>query len=82
MPSQGRAGRGKVCDSKRHGQGGGEALRPCSFTGMDPRHRSPYAGNPVHLQQGSAFLEECYGADMHRLESLLGRRLPWRWLNA
>jgi hypothetical protein len=30
----------------------------------------------------SVVLEEYYGADMRRLGSLLGRRLPWRWLNA
>jgi len=32
--------------------------------------------------EARVFLEEYYRADMRRLESLLGRRLPWRWLNA
>jgi len=75
---------GEVCNSKRHGQGAGEALRPCGFTGMDPRHRTPYKRGtiPPMSSEARVFLEEYYRADMRRLESLLGRRLPWRWLNA
>jgi len=37
---------------------------------------------PPMSSEARVFLEEYYGPDMRRLESLLGRRLPWRWLNA
>jgi hypothetical protein len=37
---------------------------------------------PPMSSEARVFLEAYYRADMRRLESLLGRRLPWRWLNA
>ncbi|CAN5889279.1 sulfotransferase [soil metagenome] len=37
---------------------------------------------PPMSSEARVFLEEYYRADMRRLEALLGRRLPWRWLNA
>jgi len=41
------------------------------------------ATKPSMPSEARVFLEEYYGTDMRRLESLLGRRLPWRWwLNA
>jgi hypothetical protein len=36
---------------------------------------------PSMSSEARLFLEGYYGANMRRLESLLGRRLPWRWLN-